>query len=473
MTEHILGSEERPLRVAVVGSGPSAFYAVDALFKTGNLHARVDVFERLPTPFGLVRGGVAPDHQNIKAVVKVYEKIAEHPAFRFFGNVRIGRDLTVADLEEFYDRVIWAVGNEADRRLRVPGEDLQGVHSATEFVGWYNGHPDFQDLPFDLERTERVVVVGNGNVAMDVARVLLRNPEELAKTDIADGALDALRRSSVQEVVLLGRRGVAQAAFSPKEIQELSGLGGVDLLVDPAEVELDPISATWLDTAAPRSAKRNVDFLTEQAGQGATGAARRVRCVFRASPVEILGANGRVRGVRAERNELVADDQGTPRPRGRGDFFELECEMVLRAVGYHGVPVPDVPFDERSGTIPNEEGRVLTGVGGERLPGHYVVGWAKRGPTGLIGTNSPDSKATVAALVADLTGQSAAPVSAGDADRVVARLRDRGIDFVSYGDWRALDAFERAEGDKRGKVRQKLCSVAELIAAVRRLRDAR
>ena len=470
MTMHSLGSEARPLRVAIVGSGPSAFYAAEALFKTGNLAARVDMFERLPTPFGLVRGGVAPDHQNIKGVVKVYEKVAEHPGFHFFGNVLVGRDLRLDDLNECYDRVIWAVGNEGDRRLDIPGEDLEGVFSATEFVGWYNGHPDFQDREFLLARAHRAVVVGNGNVAMDVARILVRDPNELASTDIAEPALELLRRSAVTEVVLLGRRGAAQAAFSPKEIQEIAALPGVDLVVPPEEIELDEVSAAWLEGDAPRSAKRNVEFLVQQSRAETSGAKRQVRCIFLASPVEILGEGGSVRGVRIQRNELYADERGTPRPRGRDEYFEIQCELVLRAVGYHGVPVPGVPFDERSGTIPNDDGRVLTCRGGEAVPGHYVVGWAKRGPTGLIGTNSACSKATVAALVQDLTGAEAAALSPNDERCAAQRLAERGVDVVTYDDWRALDAWETSEGASRRKVRHKLGDVDAMLAVVRSLR---
>ncbi len=471
MSEHKLGSEQRPLRVAIVGSGPSAFYAAEALFKTDGLAVRVDMFDRLPTPFGLVRGGVAPDHQNIKGVVKIYEKIAAHPRFRFFGNVTVGRDLVVTDLDALYDRVIWAVGNEGDRKLGIDGEDLEGVFSATEFVGWYNGHPDFRDRKFPLERARRVVVVGNGNVAMDVARVLLRDTDELAKTDIEETALAALRRSTVREVVLLGRRGAAQAAFSPKEIRELAGLSGVDLIVPPDEVELEAVSATWLESSAPRSAKRNVEFLQQQSREPGTGAERTVRCIFRASPVEILGESSRVRGVRVQRNELYADDTGTPRPRGLDEFFEIDCEIVLRAVGYRGVPVPGVPFDERSGTIPNDDGRVLVRPGGERVPRHYVVGWAKRGPTGLIGTNSPCSKGTVAAMVADLDAETASAVPADEAEGIVRLLADREIDSVTYADWRALDAWESQEGERRGKVRHKVGDVRSLLDIVRSLRS--
>ncbi|MCC6669770.1 MAG: NADP oxidoreductase [Planctomycetes bacterium] len=461
-----LGTEQRPLRVGVIGSGPSAFYAADAVFRVGGLHARVDMFDRLPTPFGLVRGGVAPDHQNIKAVVKVYQKVAEQPGYRFFGHVQIGRDLLVTDLEEHYHMLVWAVGCESDQRLGIPGEDLSGVHSATEFVGWYNGHPDFRERSFDLAAATRVAVVGNGNVAMDVARILLKDPEALATTDIADHALTALRASKVREVYLLGRRGPAQAAFSPKEIEEIAELPGVDVVVAPAEAELDPYSAEWLATQKG-SAQRNVAFLQERARLGEGGGARKLRCRFLVLPVEVKASDGRVAAVRVQCARLEPDAGGTPRPRPIDRFETLPVELVFEAIGYRGVPVPGMSFDPRKGIIPNADGRVLGEPGGPVRPGHYVVGWAKRGPTGLVGTNSPDSKATVERMVADLqAGKALAPRH----DAIEARLRQRGIDFVTWQDWQRLDAHELAEGNARGKVRHKEPSVEALMAAVRRLR---
>ncbi len=465
-----LGSAERPLRVAVIGSGPSAFYAVEALFKTANLACRVDMFDRLPTPYGLVRGGVAPDHQKIKSVVKVYEKIAADSRLRFFGNVMLGRDIQMEDLDAHYDHVVFAHGNEGERGLGIPGEDLAGVHSATEFVGWYNGHPDFADRVFDLANAERVVVVGNGNVAMDVTRVLLRDPDELAPTDISEAALEVLRASKVREVVLLGRRGAAQAAFSPKEIEEIAKLKGVEVIVAAADQQPDPVSAAWLADAAPRSAQRNAEFLAECPSEPVDATARRASCVFRASPVELHGEGGRVTRVRVQRNELYADADGTPRPRGTDEHFEVEAQLVFKAVGYRGVPIPGVPFCENRGVVPNQEGRVREAPGGAVLPGRYVVGWAKRGPTGLIGNNSPDSKATIAHLVEDLAGATAAELAAEDAERMPALLRERGIDFVDLDDWNAYDGWERSEGERLGKVRRKLTDIAAIVATMKELR---
>lgn len=460
----------RALRVAVIGSGPSAFYAVQALLKTENLNVRVDVFDRLPTPFGLVRGGVAPDHQKIKSVVKVYESVAADPRFRFFGNVMLGRDLSVDDLRAHYDQIVYAVGNESDRKLGVPGEELAGVHSATEFVGWYNGHPDFADRRFELARATRVAVVGNGNVAMDVARILLKEPDALAETDIAEYALETLRGSKVQEVALLGRRGPAQAAFSPKELEEIAELPGVDTVITPDEAEIDALSAGWLPTQ-PRSTQRNVKLIGELAAKGDGSNAKKMNCRFLVSPVEIMGRDGRVTGIKVEHAQLVADKDGTPRPKGTGRFSTLPCDLVLKAVGYRGVPVKDVPFDERGGVIPNAEGRVLDKAGGSVVAGQYVVGWAKRGPTGLIGTNSPDSVDTVRGMIADLVDQTAAALPSNDLDAIPALLRKRGATPISYADWQKLNAWEIAQGQAKGKVRQKLHDVAAMLRVIASERD--
>lgn len=461
------GTSDLPLRICTVGSGPSAFYAAEAIQKQVGLHARVDVFDRLPTPFGLVRGGVAPDHQNIKAVTKVYDKVAANPAFRFFGNVRIGRDLAIADLERHYHAIVWAIGCESDNRLGIPGEDLRGVHTATEFVGWYNGHPDHRARTFELGRALRVAVVGNGNVAMDVSRILLQDPAALAATDIAEHALLALRTSTVREVTLLGRRGPAQAAFSPKEIEEIAELPGTDVVVTAADAAVDDYSRTWLAGQA-RSAQRNVKFLEEQAAKGEGQQAKKLRCRFLVAPVELQGKDGRVTAVRVQHAVLEPDRDGTPRPRAIDRYETLPVDLVFQSIGYRGVPLPGLAFDEKKGTVPNTDGRVLVAPGGAVRQGHYVVGWAKRGPTGLVGTNSPDSKATVEKLLEDVQ-QERLLAAAADLN-VAATLRQRSVDFVSWQDWQRLDAWEQEQGKSRGKVRLKEPSVDLLMAAVRTLR---
>lgn len=467
MSQLPLGSAARPIRVAIVGSGPSAFYAAEALFKVGDLHCRVDMFDRLPTPFGLVRGGVAPDHQKIKSVVKVYDKIASQEGFRFFGNVMLGRDIQVADLRAHYDQIVYAVGNEGSRRLGIPGEDQPRVHSATEFVYWYNGHPDYQHLTFDLENVLRVAVVGNGNVAMDVTRILIQDPERLATTDIADGALEVLRKSAVREVVLLGRRGPAQAAYSPKEMAEIAALEEVDVAATPDDATIDPVSQTWLDSGkAPKSAAKNAAFLADCAARGGHQGERVVRCRFRVSPVEVLGDGG-VTGVRIQHAELQPDAHGVPRPKAIDSFEEIEVDMLLSAIGYRGQPIPGVPFDDGWGTIPNDHGRVLDSRDGAVVANEYVVGWAKRGPSGLIGTNSPDSKATVAQMVQDLAGRMDA---ADERPDVTSELEAQGVAFSTFEDWRRYDAWEKAEGEQTGRVRRKLTSVDAILEQMRKLR---
>jgi ferredoxin--NADP+ reductase len=460
------GTESNPLRVCTIGSGPSAFYAAEALFKLPLLHVRVDMFDRLPVPYGLVRGGVAPDHQNIKAVVKVYQKTAEHPGFRFFGNVKLGRDLHVADLAAHYHQIVYAVGAETDQKLGIPGEDLGGVHSATEFVGWYNGHPDYGDRHFELASATRVAIVGNGNVAMDVARILLADPAALASTDLADHALEELRKSHVREVILLGRRGPAQAAFSPKEIEEIAAIPTVDVVVSKAEAALDPLSASWLEKEAARSAQRNVKFLLERSELGEGTRPKKLRCRFLVAPVEILGDKGTIDAVRVQHAVLEADAAGTPRPRGVDRFESLPVDLLFKSIGYRGVPLPGVPFDDKKGIIPNQDGRVLDRPGGTVVPGAYVVGWAKRGPTGLIGTNSPDSKATVEAMRQDLE---AGRVLGPGKDDMAELLAAREIETVSWQDWQRLDEFEQRAGAKKGKVRDKLTVVDEMLRVVREL----
>ena len=393
-----IGTNEHPLRVAIVGSGPAGFYAAGHLLKAKShpdLCVQVDMFDRLPTPWGLVRAGVAPDHPNIKAVSRVYEKTAEHPEFRFYGNVELGRDLSHDDLTARYHAVVYAVGAQTDRRMGIPGEDLPGSWAATEFVAWYNGHPDFTELEFDLS-AERAVVVGNGNVAADVARMLALTREELAQTDVADHALDVLADSNVREIVVLGRRGPAQAAFTNPELLELGEMTDADVFVDPGDAELDPLSKAFIESeAAHATTKKNVDILSGYAAREPLGKRRRIVLRFLVSPVEILGSE-RVEGIRIVHNELAQGEDGALRPRATDITEELDCGLVFRSIGYQGTRIPGVPFDERSCTIPHERGRIL-----ERS-GEYAVGWIKRGPTGIIGTNKRDAQETVDALLEDL-----------------------------------------------------------------------
>ena len=455
-------------RVAVVGSGPAAFYTAEALFKTGPTGVKVDLFDRLPVPFGLVRGGVAPDHQKIKSVTRVYDKIAANDGFRFFGNVQLGRDVSVEDLNARYHHVVYAFGCESDNKLGLDGEDLDGVYAATDFVGWYNGHPDHRHHSFDLANATRVALVGNGNVAMDVARVLLADPEVLAKTDIADHSLATLRESKVTEVILLGRRGPAQAAFSPKEIEEIHEIEGVDVVVLKDDGELDELSAKWLEEEGARSQQRNVKFLQERANAGDDDAgSKKLRCRFLVAPTALHGEDGKLQGVTVGHMQLQADDSGTPRPKPTGTDERLDVDLLFKAIGYRGEPVPGVPFEERKGIVPNVDGRVVEQLGGDVRPGHYCAGWCKRGPTGLIGTNSLDAKDTVKAMLADHAAGVAQQPTAED---VAALLAERSVDAVTWEDWQRLDEWERQQGEQRGKLRHKLASVEELMNVVVELR---
>jgi ferredoxin--NADP+ reductase len=459
-----LGTSERPLRVAIVGAGPAGFYAAEALLKQKDLVAQIDFFNRLPTPYGLVREGVAPDHQSIKAVTRVFDKIAANGVVRYFGNVTVGTDLSLADLQAYYDQIVFAVGAQSDRSMGIPGEDLSGSLPATAFVGWYNGHPDYRDLAIDLPM-ERVIVVGNGNVAMDVTRILAADPEELAKTDIADHALEVLRASKVREVVMLGRRGPVQAAFTTPELKEFGELSGVDVIVDPADLELDEASAAAM--AGDKTATKNVELLRSYAARGETGAVRRIVMRFLVSPVEVLGEKGHVSAVKIERNRLAQSADGSLRPRGTGVFETIEAGMILRSVGYRGVPLADVPFDESTGIIPNAGGRVTNIAGDEVLPGLYVVGWAKRGPSGVIGTNKPDAAATVSLMVEDVAVLPGIDDAQRDPALIEALLRERDVDVVSYGDWQKLDSFETTNGQQQGRPRVKLTRVDEMLRVIR------
>ncbi len=451
---------ERPLRVAVVGSGPAGFYAAGALL-SADAPVEVDMFERLPTPWGLVRLGVAPDHPQLKSVSKAFEKIAARPGFRFLGNVEIGRDLEHEDLVRLYDAVIYTVGSQTDRRLGIPGEDLPGSWAATELVAWYNGHPDYQDLEFDLA-VERVAVIGNGNVALDVARMLALTPEELAPTDATDASIGAITAGTIQEIVVLGRRGPVQAAWTSTELQEMGELAGADIVVDPAELELDPASEDELAEAS-NIVQRNVEILRGFAAREPEGKACRVVLRFRVSPTALLG-DDRVEGIELVRNELVPDGKGSVRAEPTGETERLGCQLVFRSVGYRGLPCPGVPFDEGSGTMPNDGGRVLDA--GRPVPGVYCAGWIKRGPTGVIGTNKKDATETVEALLKDAEAGLIGGTS-GSAEAVEALLAERGAEAVIYSGWEAIDAVERAAGEPHGRPRVKLTSWDDLLAAAR------
>jgi ferredoxin--NADP+ reductase len=462
------GTTEQPLRVAIIGAGPTGYYAADALLKQAGTVIEVDLFDRLPTPYGLVRLGVAPDHQKIKSVTAVFDKVAANPCFRFFGHIELGKDIGVDDLRRHYHQILYCTGAQTDRRMGIPGEDLRGSHPATEFVAWYNGHPDFRDCQFDLSM-ERVAVVGVGNVAVDVARILCRTPEELARTDIADYALDALRASRVKEVLLLGRRGPAQAAFTNPEIKELGELPDADLVVRPDEVELDEASRAAIERSQDRATRKKVEILQGYACQKPTGKAKRLVVRFLVSPIELVGdETGEVVAMRLAKNRLVATPTGTLQAKPTGEVEELPVELVFRSVGYKGVPLPGVPFNESWGVILNEKGRVLDPETRRPIVGEYTAGWIKRGPSGVIGTNKPDAAETVAGMMEDLARGAVLHPEESDRAAVETLLRQRQPHYFSYDDWRRLDELEVAAGRPGKRPRVKFTRVDEMAAALGR-----
>jgi ferredoxin--NADP+ reductase len=466
---------DTPVRIAVIGSGPAGFYAAGHLLKDSAGLVEVDMLERLPTPWGLVRSGVAPDHPKIKSVSRVYEKTASHPRFRYFGNVCFGEHVLREDLRSHYHAIVYATGSSVDRPLGIPGEALPGSHPATEFVGWYNGHPDHRDLEVDLLSSERAVVIGNGNVALDVARMLSLTHAELACTDIADHALEVLSHSRVEEIVIVGRRGPAQASFTNPELLELGELSDTDVLVDPAELERalavpDPSAEENITT------RRNVEILRSYSERAPSGKRRRIVLRFLLSPFALVAdEDGRVATVELARNELTPDEHGALRARASGERETLPAGLVFAAIGYRGQQLPGVPFDARRGVIPNAGGRVLDPDSGAIVPGEYVVGWIKRGPSGVIGTNKRDAQETVDAILADLAAETdddgravpPAPPSP-DAAEVEELLRARQPALVTYEGWSAIDRHERALGEPTGRPRVKLTRIEELLRVAAR-----
>jgi ferredoxin--NADP+ reductase len=449
-----------PLRVAIIGAGPSGFYAASQLLAVAEPEFAVDLYDRLPTPYGLVRSGVAPDHPKIKSVTRAYDKTAGHERFRFFGHVELGGDLTRAQLLEHYHVVMYTLGTSIDKRLGIPGEDLRGSHAATEFVAWYNGHPDHCGLEVDLQ-AEQVVVVGAGNVAIDVARMLALAPSELEITDTADHAMDVLRTSGINEITILARRGPLQAAWTNPELLEMGELERADLEVVGGE--LDELSELALQEA-DKTRRRNVEIMQEYAARPKSGKPIIVRFRFLASPVELLGdENGHVRAVRIEHNAIAARDDGSLAARGTGRFEEIPAQLVFRSIGYTGQPVGDVPFDEHRGLIRNEGGRVIDADGDQQV-GEYVSGWIKRGPSGVIGTNKKDSQDTVEKILEDAA---AGRLNQPRSDDIEGMIETHCEHAITWEGWQAIDAIETAAGEASapGRPRVKLTEWAALREA--------
>jgi ferredoxin--NADP+ reductase len=454
------GPEVRQPAAVVVGAGPSGFYTAAQLLDAG---FTVDMVDSLPTPFGLVRAGVAPDHPNIKAVTRVFDKVAAREGFRFFGGLTLGDTVTREDLLEHYDAVVYATGMPDSSRLGIPGEDRPGSVSATGFVAWYNGHPDAAEGEYDLS-ARRVVVVGNGNVAMDVARILALDVDELRRTDIADHAIEVLDRSAVEEIVVLGRRGPVQAAFTTPEIREIAKLPGVDVHVDPRDLDLDEHSAASL-TSANATTQQNVEVLREIAGREAEPGRRRLTISFLWSPLEILGEgdDGPVTGLRVGRNRIELAADGVLRAVPTGEEQVVDCGLVVRAIGYRGRPITGLPFDDRSSCIPNADGRLVEE--GEVRRGEYVVGWIKRGPSGVIGTNKKCASDTVAAILADRDGGRLNPDASSSPAGRAAMLLSRARSAVDWQGWQAIDRGEVAAGEESSRPRVKFVRREDLFSA--------
>ncbi|MBE0615465.1 MAG: FAD-dependent oxidoreductase [Burkholderiales bacterium] len=446
------------MRVAIIGSGPAGFYAAEALLKRADAVIDVDMFERLPTPYGLVRGGVAPDHQKIKTVIRVFAATAARPTFRFLGNVCLGRDVTVEELRGHYDQIVYATGNEADRRLGIPGEGITRCTPATVFVGWYNGHPDYRNAKIDLS-VERVAVVGNGNVAVDAARILLRTPAELEKTDVAAHALEVLRNSRVREVYMLGRRGPEQAAFSPAELKELGTMEAADPVIAPSEL------AGCAQTTDNAETNRNLKVLRAFVERSPREGTRKLHLRFLVSPTEIVAdAAGGVAGIALERNRLEARPDGTLAARGTGEIETLSVGMVLPAIGYAAERIAGVPYDEKARIIANEDGRVVDAASRAVIANEYVVGWARSGPQGLIGEHKRASAHVVEHMIAD--GKALAVRALPGRDAILTLLRERGVQPVSFDEWKQLDDVEVARGARRGAPRDKIVDVEAMLAVL-------
>ncbi|MEC8299797.1 MAG: FAD-dependent oxidoreductase [Pseudomonadota bacterium] len=458
-----IGSTKNPLRVAIIGSGPAGFYTVSNFLKNKELVVEFDMYDRLPTPFGLVRAGVAPDHQKDKSVQKAYDKNAQLPNFRFFGNVEYGSDITIEDLRKHYHQVMFSTGAPFDRNLGIPGENLDGCFSATEFVAWYNGHPDFADRKFDLSQ-ENVVIVGVGNVAMDVARMLCKTHKELSVTDVADHALVALKNSKVKNVYILGRRGPAQAAFTPPEIKELGEFEDADVTIPLEEAKVDAASLALIEN--DKNALKNINFISEYAERTIQGKSRLLTIRFLVSPVEVIGVDGKVKSVKVVKNKLVENQDGTVRPVASEETENIPAGLIFRSVGYKGKPLTDIPYDENSGTILNNSGRVVNSDG-VPVCGLYTAGWIKRGPSGVIGTNKTCAQETVARMIEDIgTGKVNIPE-----DPSIRGVEDliNGIDsaVVTYPEWQNIDRSELQRGEAQGRPRVKYTDVDEMISVAK------
>ncbi len=453
-----ISSENKPLEVAIIGSGPSGYYAAQSLFGSEK-KINITMFDRLPTPYGLVRGGVAPDHQKIKNVIRVYEKISISPGFQFIGNVLVGKDISIDDLRNNFHATIFACGAETDRKLGIPGEDLQGSHTATAFVGWYNGHPDYRDLSFDLSQ-EIAVVVGQGNVAADVSRILSKTADELKQTDIADHALQQLAESKIKEIHVIGRRGPVQAKFTPEELKEFGELEDCNPVVDSSTLQLNEASQKELESPEGRTNVKNFAVFKDFANRDLTKKNRSCFFRFLEGPIELMGTE-RLEGILLAKNSLIGDPF-KQRAEKTGETVEQKCGILFRSIGYNGIPIEGVPFDEKEGIFPNDKGRLLDN--GSVVNGVYVTGWIKRGPSGIIGTNKPDSVETVNCLLEDI--EKIDGEKSGNSG-IMKILSEKQITSVNYDGWKKIDEAEVKRGEPKGKPREKFTRIEEMLDIIK------
>ena len=451
-----IGSETNPLRVAIVGSGPSGFYATEALIKS-DFKVEIDLIERLPAPFGLVRNGVAPDHPKLKQAIEVYKRIAENPEFNFIGNVTVGKDVKAEELQQTHHAVLYTYGAETDRKLGIPGEELPGSYTATEFVGWYNGHPDYRDRSFDLSH-ETAVVIGQGNVAADVSRILAKSVDELKHTDISQHALDVLAESKIKTIYVVGRRGPAQAKFASKELKEFLEIENCRPYIDTDELNLNETSQQELNAKEGRGNKKNVEIFQKFAESNDSGKPRMCISTFLKSPIRLEG-EGQLEKVVFEKNEL-SGEPFKQSANGTGETIEIECGILFRSIGYNGVAIPGVPFYERWGTIPNESGRITKEQGGEIVPGLYTAGWIKRGPSGIIGTNRACAVESVEALLEDINTLNA---DKPGREALYKILYAKSVSHINYQQWKKIDNAEIKAGEPKGKPREKFTRRDEML----------
>ncbi|MFN2236391.1 MAG: FAD-dependent oxidoreductase [Anaerolineales bacterium] len=461
-----VGTDSEPLRVAIVGAGPAGFYTAEHLLKQKQIKVEVDLFDRLPTPYGLVRGGVAPDHQKIKTVTKAYERTARKQGFRYFGFVEFGSDIKLDDLKKHYHQIVFATGTQTGKLLNIPGAELDGSHTASDFVAWYNGHPDYRMFEFDLSQ-ERVAVIGVGNVALDVARILCLTKNELKQTDIADYALKALSRSNIKEVIVLGRRGPAQAAFTNPEIKELGKLEDTNVVVIPEEAELDPLSQIAISQQHDQTVIRKVELIQDYAKGNQIKKSRQITLRFLVSPEVIYGdENGQVKGIKITKNELIQSEAGSLRPQKTSYTEEIPVGLIFHSIGYRGLPLPEVPFNKKWGVIANKDGRILDPDSNLPLPGLYTAGWIKRGPSGVIGTNKLDAAETVKCMLEDLENGILLNPQYPSPNFAAETIRKCQPEHIVFSEWLLLDNLEITRGKEKNRPRIKFTKVDEMLTVV-------